>query len=64
MSIALDAARWIVDTLLHRRQENFIKKKEKWIQVSKFLDETAVRIAGIIDDFKSQKFQTFVTLNF
>jgi hypothetical protein len=55
MSVAFDALKWIADTLLNRKKEKTTIKKEKWNQVSDYLNQISQTIDLSISDFKANK---------
>jgi hypothetical protein len=50
-----EALSWIIDTILARRKEKKDIKKEKWLQVSEYLERVATMIDDSIKEFKSSK---------
>jgi hypothetical protein len=55
VSIAFDAIKWIVDTLLSKRKEEAARRTAKWNQVADYLDRLAKVIDSTVEDFKARR---------
>ncbi len=55
MSVALDALKWIADTLLSKRNESVAQKTARWKQVADYLDNLATIIDATVQDFKAAR---------
>ena len=55
MSVALDALKWIADTLLTKRNENIAQKAARWTHVADYLDNLATIIDATVQDFQAAR---------
>lgn len=52
---AADALKWIAESLLKRHAESSQAKRQKWLQVSDYLDSLAKLIDASAEDFENKK---------